>query len=219
LRFCEERLARYYKCHHESARFFLCGGLIAVDCYVFQVVGEFIKIGIALDATTAGAAVQSIVQLLTDAELPVRIFATTSLAAVMDDDDVKTMLQPHVTALLGALFTIIQQVISEETMATLATIIKCSRLPSRAFLTSALRFLASQFQRQFPAETRPHSVMLIQGLVPLWQRFADAAVADDEDDQALLCMCVPAIPPRTPPPPPSLFGPCRTLTPSACKPA
>ncbi len=80
--------------------------------------------GVAMDAATAGAAVQKIVELLTDAELPVRIFATTSLAAVMDDDNVKLMLQPHVNILLNALFTIIQQVVSEETMATLATIIK-----------------------------------------------------------------------------------------------
>ncbi len=82
---------------------------------------------------------QKIVELLTDAELPVRIFATTSLAAVMDNDNVKLMLKPHVNALLNALFTIIQQVVSEETMATLATIIKFVRgFPSRA--STVLRF-------------------------------------------------------------------------------
>jgi hypothetical protein len=86
--------------------------------------GEFIKIRVAIDAGTIGAAVQRIVQLLTDAELPVRIFATTSLAAVMDDDNVKLLLRPHVAALLNALFSVIQQVISEETMATLATMIE-----------------------------------------------------------------------------------------------
>jgi hydrogenase maturation factor HypF (carbamoyltransferase family) len=79
-----------------------------------------------MDGPTAGTAVQKIVELLTDAELPVRIFATTSLAAVMDDDNVKLMLRPHVNILLNALFTIIQQVASEETMSTLATIIKCA---------------------------------------------------------------------------------------------
>ncbi len=136
-----------------------------------------------MDSATAGTAVQQIVHLLTDAELPVRIFATTSLAAVMDNDDVKLMLQPHVTALLNALFTIIQQVISEETMATLATIIKYS---TAFYATSG--FFLDIFSRQFPDETRPHSVMLVQGLVPLWQRFADASVSDDDDDQALLCM-------------------------------
>ena len=82
------------------------------------------KSGVAMDAATAGAAVQKIVALLTDTELPVRIFATTSLSAVMHDDNVQQMLRPHVDVLLNALFNIIQQVISEETMATLATIIQ-----------------------------------------------------------------------------------------------
>lgn len=148
-----------------------------------QVVGEFIKMGVAMDAATSGAAVQKIVELLTDAELPVRIFATTSLAAVMDDDNVKLMLQPHVNILLNALFTIIQQVVSEETMATLATIIKY------AGPVGVLNFFCLTFSRQFPAETRPHSVMLIQGLVPMWGRLADAVLTDsDGDDQSLLCM-------------------------------
>ncbi len=89
-----------------------------------QVVGEFVKTGVAMDAATTGAAVQKIVSLLTDTELPVRIFATSSLAAVMGDENVQQMLRPHINVLLNALFTIIQQVISEETMATLATIIE-----------------------------------------------------------------------------------------------
>ena len=148
-----------------------------------QVVGEFIKMGVAMDAATSGAAVQKIVELLTDAELPVRIFATTSLAAVMDDENVKLMLQPHVNILLNALFTIIQQVVSEETMATLATIIKY------AGPVGVLNFFCLTFSRQFPAETRPHSAMLIQGLVPMWGRLADAVLTDsDGDDQSLLCM-------------------------------
>jgi len=41
----------------------------------------------------APTAVQKIVQLLTDPELPVRMFATASLANVLDDDNVKIMLQ------------------------------------------------------------------------------------------------------------------------------
>jgi hypothetical protein len=105
---------------------------------LFQVVGEFIKAGIALEPATAATAVQQIVHLLTDAELPVRIFATTSLAAVMDDESVQVMLKPHVTSLLGALFTIIQQVISEETMATLATIIKCTNSFPAIFVSSVI---------------------------------------------------------------------------------
>lgn len=107
---------------------------------VLQVVGEFIKTGVALDAATAGTAVQQIVHLLTDSELPVRIFATTSLSAVMDDENVKLMLRPHVTSLLGALFTIIQQIISEETMATLATIIKYTILIPAKFCSYFIYF-------------------------------------------------------------------------------
>ena len=96
--------------------------------------------GVAMDAGTASAAVQKIVELLTDPELPVRIFATTSLAAVLEDDSVKLMLQPHVNMLLNALFAVIQQVVNEETMATLAKVIN-----------------------EFPDQTRPQAVMLIQG--------------------------------------------------------
>jgi hypothetical protein len=33
--------------------------------------------------------------------------------------------------------------------------------------------------------------MLIQGLVPLWGRLVDAATSENEDDEALLCMCEP----------------------------
>ena len=76
-----------------------------------KVVGELIKMGVAMDAGTASADVQKIVELLTDPELPVRIFATTSLAAVLEDDNVKLMLQPHVNMLLNALFAVIQQVV------------------------------------------------------------------------------------------------------------
>jgi hypothetical protein len=77
-----------------------------------------------MDAGTAGAAVQRIVELLTDAEFPVRIFATTSLSAVLANDDVKLMLQPHVSTLFTALFTVIQQSTSEEALSTLATVIQ-----------------------------------------------------------------------------------------------
>ncbi len=47
----------------------------------------------------------------------------------------------------------------------------------------------SRFRREFPDESRPHAAMLIQSLVPLWQRLSDAANAEDEDEEALLCMC------------------------------
>jgi hypothetical protein len=32
--------------------------------------------------------------------------------------------------------------------------------------------------------------MLVQGLVPVWEKYADAAVADEEDDLAMLCLYV-----------------------------
>ena len=74
-------------------------------------------------------------------------------------------------------------------MATLATIIKfvgraSTVLPCCGFQ----KFFSLTLHRQFPEETRPHSVMLIQGLVPMWGRLADASLAEDDDDQALLCM-------------------------------
>lgn len=112
----------------------------AVVDHLLQVVGEFIKMGIDIDAATAGTAVQQIVGLLTDAELPVRIFATTSLAAVMDDENVQLLLKPHVNILLNSLFAIVQQVISEETMATLATIIESAIVSSFTPISSCFLF-------------------------------------------------------------------------------
>jgi hypothetical protein len=167
----------------------------AVFDHLLQVVGEFIKMGIDIDAATAGTAVQKIVGLLTDAELPVRIFATTSLAAVLDDENVQLLLKPHVNILLNSLFTIIQQVISEETMSTLATIIESVNASLFTPISSCFlfRFCLIYFPRRFPDETRPHSVMLIQGLVPMWGRLVDASVSADDDDEAVLCMWVHAL--------------------------
>eukprot|EP00026_Physarum_polycephalum_P001519 Phypoly_transcript_01521.p1 GENE.Phypoly_transcript_01521~~Phypoly_transcript_01521.p1 ORF type:complete len:1104 (+),score=247.66 Phypoly_transcript_01521:276-3314(+) len=145
------------------------GFLRARACWIFS---QFHKVKFTNAANFSGA-VQKVLSMMHDPELPVRVQAGLSLRFLIFADKIEDLLRPLLTPILEAIFKLMNEIESDDLVATLESLID-----------------------KFGEEMAPYAVGLCSRLTESFMKFyksADETEADDDSAAAAALECLMAL--------------------------